>query len=74
MCFPNAHPSEISFIEKMQEHSKNRADRLNDIRKSKVIPYEIEEFNLPVIPLSYINFSVPDKVKSKGKTGKRKRK
>ena len=71
--FPNAHPSETAFIEKMEEHSREKAERQNLIRKGLVTPYELEEFNLPEIPLSYINFKVQKKVKITKKTAKRKR-
>ena len=33
--FSNTYPSEILFIEKMQEYSKNRAHQLSDTREER---------------------------------------
>ena len=60
----------------MEEHSREKAERLNLIRKGKVIPHQVEEFVSPAIPLSHTKCVPPKQAKNtkkSKKTGKRKR-
>lgn len=72
--FDVKHPSELAYIEVMEQHSRGKARKVDDIRKGNAIATDKIEFVYPVIPESHVNFAPKNASKKGGNKGKKARK
>ena len=54
--FPTKHHSALNFMQKIEELSRECVQKLEDIRRCKVVPDELEPVNIPPFLCSCLKF------------------
>ena len=54
--FPTKKPSILNFVQKIEELSRECVQKLEDIRKVKVVPDKLEPVSVPPLPCSHAKF------------------